>query len=141
MVENRLVGIKSREIYECPAGTVLHMAHRALEDMVFDRETSHYKELIAQKYSELVYYGLWFTPLMEALNAFVNETQKAVSGKVRMKLWKGNCTVAGRKSGNSLYSYKMATYEKGSSFDEKLAKGFIEFWGMPYKIKTMLKKK
>jgi len=133
MVENRLVGIKSREIYEFPAGTILYAAHRELESLVLDRETLHYKELISQKYSELVYYGLWYTPLKKALDAFVDETQKCVTGEVRVKLYKGTCVPVGRKSPYSLYSYKLATYRKESTFDQKLAEGFIKLWGLPYK--------
>jgi len=141
MVENRLVGIKSHEIYELPAATILNTAHKELEGLVLDRETAHYKELVSQKYSELVYYGLWYTPLKKALDAFVNETQKYVTGDVRVKLYKGTCAVAGRKSPYSLYNYKLATYDKGSTFDQKLAKGFIELWGLPYKIRAQALKR
>lgn len=133
MVENRLVGIKSREIYESPAGWVLYAAHKALESLVLDRESLHYKELIALKYSELVYYGLWYTPLREALDKFIDETQKSAYGVVKLKLHKGNCAVVGRSSPNSLYKKELATYEKGDKFDQSLAKGFIEIWGLPYK--------
>lgn len=133
MIENRLVGIKSREIYEAPAGWVLYSAHKALESLVLDRETLHFKEIIAQKYSELTYYGLWYTPLREALDKFIDQTQETVSGTVRLKLHKGNCSVVGRKSPNSLYKKELATYEEGDVFDQSLAKGFIEIWGLPYK--------
>ncbi|MFA6321691.1 MAG: argininosuccinate synthase [Candidatus Omnitrophota bacterium] len=133
MIENRLVGIKSREIYEAPAGWVLYSAHKALESLVLDRETLHFKEVIAQKYSELTYYGLWYTPLREALDKFIDQTQVPVSGTVRLKLHKGNCSVVGRKSSNSLYKKELATYEEGDVFDQSLAKGFIEIWGLPYK--------
>lgn len=133
MIENRLVGIKSREIYEAPAAWTLHTAHKSLESLVLDRELLHFKELIALKYSELVYYGLWYTPLKEALDKFVDQTQKYVNGTVRLKLHKGHCTVVGRKSPNSLYRKELATYEKGDKFDQSLAKGFIEIWGLPYK--------
>ena len=133
MVENRLVGIKSREIYEAPAGWALYTAHKALENLVLDRELLHFKELMASKYSELVYYGLWYTPLKEALDKFLDQTQKKVSGTVKLKLHKGNCIVAGRKSPNSLYKKELATYEKGDKFDQSLAKGFIELWGLPYR--------
>jgi len=133
MIENRLVGIKSREIYEAPAGLTIYTAHKALEALVLDRETLHFKEMVALKYSELVYYGLWYTPLKEALDKFIGETQKKVSGTVRLKLHKGNCAVAGRKSPNSLYKKELATYEEGDIFDQSLAKGFIELWGLPYK--------
>lgn len=133
MVENRLVGIKSREIYEAPAGLVLYTAHKALESLVLDRELMHYKDAVALKYAELVYYGLWYTPLKEALDKFIDDTQKYVNGTVKLKLHKGNCSVVGRKSPNSLYKKDLATYEKGDRFDQSLAKGFIELWGLPYK--------
>ena len=133
MIENRLVGIKSREIYEAPAGWVLYTAHRALESLVLDRELAHFKDMVSLKYSELVYYGLWYTPLREALDKFIDDTQKYVSGTVRLKLHKSNCSVVGRKSPHSLYKKELATYEEGDKFDQKLAKGFIELWGLPYK--------
>jgi argininosuccinate synthase len=133
MVENRLVGIKSREIYEAPAGWALYSAHKALESLVLDRETLHFKELIAQKYAELTYYGLWYTPLKRALDKFIDETQRTVNGTVRLKLHKGSCSVVGRKSPDSLYKKELATYEEGDLFDQSLAKGFIELWGLPYK--------
>jgi len=133
MIENRLVGIKSREIYEAPAAWALHAAHKALEGLVLDRETLHFKALIAAKYAELVYYGLWYTPLKSALDKFVDETQKNISGVARLKLHKGNCAVVGRRSPNSLYKKELATYEEGDRFDQSLAKGFIELWGLPYK--------
>jgi argininosuccinate synthase len=133
MIENRLVGIKSREIYEAPAGWVLYTAHKALESLVLDRELLHFKDTISLKYSELVYYGLWYTPLREALDKFIDQTQKKVNGTVRLKLHKGNCVVVGRKSPDSLYKKDLATYEEGDVFDQSLAKGFIELWGLPYK--------
>ncbi|MFA5146293.1 MAG: argininosuccinate synthase [Candidatus Omnitrophota bacterium] len=133
MMENRLVGIKSREIYEAPAAWALLTAHRALEGLVLDRELLHFKDQVALKYAELVYYGLWYTPLKEALDKFIEDTQKHVNGTVRLKLHKGNCVVAGRKSPDSLYKKELATYEKGDKFDQSLAKGFIELWGLPYK--------
>jgi len=133
MVENRLVGIKSREIYEAPAGWTLLAAHRALESLVLDRELAHYKDQVALKYAELIYYGLWYTPLKEALDVFVDDTQKRVSGVVRLKLLKGTCSVVGRKSPNSMYKKELATYEEGDTFDQSLAKGFIDLWGLPYR--------
>ncbi|MBU1007125.1 MAG: argininosuccinate synthase [Candidatus Omnitrophica bacterium] len=133
MVENRLVGIKSREIYEAPGGWILHKAHKDLEALVLDRELLHFKESISLKYAELVYYGLWFTPLKKALDAFVSDTQKKVTGSVKMKLLKGAASVVGRKSPNSLYKKEMATYEPGDKFDRSVAEGFIKVWGMPYK--------
>ncbi|HPM42819.1 MAG TPA: argininosuccinate synthase [Candidatus Omnitrophota bacterium] len=133
MIENRLVGIKSREIYEAPAGWTLYTAHKALESLVLDRETVHFKDAIALKYAEMVYYGLWYTPLKEALDAFIDKTQSVVSGAVRLKLHRGTCSVVGRSSPNSLYKKELATYEKGDVFDQSLAKGFIELWGLPYR--------
>ena len=133
LVENRLVGIKSREIYEAPAATILYAAHKELESLVLDRELAHFKEIISLKYSELVYYGLWYSPLKEALDSFVNSTQKQVSGSIKLKLFKGSCIPAGRKSPYSLYKKELSTYGKGDKFDQKLAEGFIKIWGMPYK--------
>lgn len=133
MVENRLVGIKSREIYEAPAGWTLLAAHKALEALVLDRETLHFKEGLAHKYAELAYYGLWYTPLKVALDKFIDQTQKKVNGTVRVKLYKGTCSVAGRKSPDSMYKKELATYEEGDKFDQSLAKGFIELWGLPYR--------
>jgi len=133
LVENRLVGIKSREIYEAPAATILYTAHKELESLVLDRELAHFKEIISLKYSELVYYGLWYSPLKEALDSFVNSTQKQVSGSIKLKLFKGSCIPAGRKSPYSLYKKELSTYGKGNKFDQKLAEGFIKIWGMPYK--------
>ncbi|MFH1228108.1 MAG: argininosuccinate synthase [Planctomycetota bacterium] len=129
-IENRLVGIKSREVYECPAATVLYAAHKALESMVLTRELAHYKKGIEQKYAEQVYYGLWFSPLKQALDGFIESTQQNVTGKVRVKLFKGNCTVVGRQSPYSLYDNKLATYEVGDTFNHKAAEGFIQLWGL-----------
>jgi len=133
LIENRLVGIKSREIYEAPAATILYTAHKELESLVLDRELAHFKEIAALKYSELVYYGLWYSPLKEALDAFVHSTQKHVTGSIRLKLFKGSCTAVGRKSAHSLYKKELSTYGKEDKFDQKLAEGFIKIWGMPYK--------
>ncbi|MGB3111625.1 MAG: argininosuccinate synthase, partial [Candidatus Omnitrophota bacterium] len=133
MIEDRLVGIKSREIYEAPASTILHAAHVALEELVLDRETRRYKAGIAGLYSEIVYYGLWFAPLKDAIDAFVDKTQESVSGEVKMKLCKGAATVAGRKSPHSRYKRELATYGEGDVFDQSLAKGFIDLWAMPYR--------
>ncbi len=132
MVENRLVGIKSREIYENPAATLIHAARQELEALVLDRETAHYKNPISQKYAELIYYGLWETPMKKQLDAYFNKTQERVSGTVRLKLYKGNCTVVGRKSPNSRYKEELATYGKKDVFDQKLAEGFIKLWGLPF---------
>jgi len=133
LVENRLVGIKSREIYEAPAATILYTAHKELESLVLDRELAHFKETASLKYSELVYYGLWYSPLKEALDSFVNSTQKRVSGSVKLKLFKGNCVAVARKSPHSLYKKELSTYGKEDKFNQKLAEGFIKIWGMPYK--------
>ncbi len=133
MIEDRLVGIKSREVYEAPGPSILQAAHTALEELVLDREVRKYKHGVSRTYSELVYYGLWFTPLKEALDAFIEKTQQKVSGDVKIKLYKGTASVAGRKSPNSRYSVKLATYGKGDVFDQSLAKGFIDLWAMPYR--------
>ena len=133
MIENRLVGIKSRETYEAPAATILMQAHKDLESLVLDRELLHYKEGISHKYAELVYYGLWFTPLKGALDAFIRETQKKVTGTVRVKLRKYSSHVVGRSSPHSLYKESLATYSEKDKFDQRLAKGFIDLWALPYK--------
>ncbi|MFH0762704.1 MAG: argininosuccinate synthase [Candidatus Omnitrophota bacterium] len=133
LVENRLVGIKSREIYEAPAATILHAAHKELEALVLDRECAHFKELVALRYSELVYNGLWYSPLKKALDAFIESTQGYVTGSIRMKLFKGSCSAVGRKSKHSLYKKELSTYGKEDKFNQKLAEGFIKIWGMPYK--------
>lgn len=133
LVENRLVGIKSREIYEAPAATILHIAHKELESLVLDRELAHFKEIVALKYSELVYYGLWYSKLKEALDAFVERTQQKTTGSVKLKLFKGNCVPVTRKSKHSLYKKELSTYGEEDKFDQKLAEGFIKIWGMPYK--------
>lgn len=132
LVENRLVGIKSREIYEAPAATILYNAHKELENIVLDRETAHFKEIISLKYAELVYYGLWFSTLKMALDSFVSRTQTYVTGSIKLRLSKGNCVAVGRKSVYSLYKKEMSTYGAQDKFDQKLAEGFIKLWGMPY---------
>jgi len=132
LIENRVVGIKSREIYEAPAGTVLMLAHEELEALIFDREYLHYKRLISEKYADLVYYGHWFTAIKEALDAFVARHQRRVTGTVKIKLDQGSATIAGRKSPNSLYSEALATYSEGDTFDHASAAGFIKLWGLPY---------
>ncbi len=132
-VENRLVGIKSREIYEAPAATILHLAHKDLESVVLDRELAHFKEIVTLKYSELIYFGLWYAPLKKALDGFIEATQSQVTGSIRVKLSKGNCSVVGRKSKHSLYKKELSTYGKGDLFDQKLAEGFIKLWGLPYR--------
>lgn len=135
MVENRLVGIKSREVYEAPAATILIIAHKDLEALTLSREMLHFKHnYIDTKYAELVYYGLWFSHLRECLDAFVQEAEKFVSGKVRLKLFKGSCIPVGRSSPYSLYDLSLATYGEGDVFDQRLGEGFIQLWGLPYKM-------
>lgn len=134
MVENRLVGIKSREIYESPAMLVLIQAHRDLESLTLTSDVTRYKRGIEETYSQLVYNGLWFSPLKAALDAFIQQTQERVSGTVRVKLFKGNATIVGRKSNNSLYSFDLATYGADDQFDHKAAEGFIYVWGLPTRI-------
>ena len=133
MIENRLVGIKSRETYEAPAATILMLAHADLESLVLDRELLHYKQGISQKYADLVYYGLWFTPMREALDAFVETTQKKVTGKVRVRLRKFSANIVGRTSPFSRYNENLATYTAKDTFDHRLAKGFIDLWALPYR--------
>lgn len=133
LVENRLVGIKSRELYEAPAATVLHFAHRELERLTLDRDTTHYKAKISQDYANLIYNGLWFSPLREALDAFIEKTQQVVGGHVSLRLYKGNVSVLGRWSENSLYDTSLATYTPEDSFDHKASEGFIKIFSLPVK--------
>jgi argininosuccinate synthase len=138
LVENRLLGMKSRGIYETPGGTLLAFAHRELEHFTLDRETYHYKEVIALKYAEMIYYGLWFTPLREALDGFIKVTQQTVSGIINLNLYKGNITVAGRESEHTLYHPEMVTFEADELFNQYDAQGFINLYGLPLTIKGML---
>lgn len=131
MVENRLVGIKSREIYEAPAATVLHTAHRELESLVIPRDLERLKGELGRTYADLVYNGLWFTPTREAVDAFVATVQTRVTGTVRLKLYRGDCRVVGRKSDHALYDPALATYDEGDTFDHQAAVGFIKIWGLP----------
>lgn len=131
MVENRLVGIKSREIYEAPAAVILHTAHAELEKLVMERELYHFKSIINQKYAELIYYGYWFSDFRACLDKFIEETQKYVTGTVRVKLYKGQCIVVGRKSPYSLYEESLSTYTAKDSFDHRASKGFIDIFGLP----------
>ena len=131
-IENRLVGIKSREIYENPSAMILFVAHQELEHLILDRETLHYKQIVALKYAELIYYGLWETPLKRQLDSYIQQTQKNLTGTIRLKLLKGNCIPVGRKSPYSRYREELATYGKKDIFDQKLAEGFIKIWGMPF---------
>ncbi len=133
VVENRLVGIKSRGVYETPAGTVLFAAHHALETITLDKETLHYKEGLSKKYAEIIYNGQWFSPLREALDAFIDKTQRKVSGMVRVKLYKGTCMVVGRKSPHSLYDPELATFGEDEVYDQKDAEGFIKLFGLQMK--------
>jgi len=133
-IESRLVGIKSHEIYEAPAAEILITAHKDLENLTLTREQLHYKQSIEQKYAEMSYYGLWYDPLMDALNAFIDKTQVSVTGHVSVKLFKGSVVVVSRTSPYSLYDEGLATYEKGDTFDHDAAKGFIALWGLPIKV-------
>jgi argininosuccinate synthase len=141
MVENRLLGMKSRGIYETPGGTLLTHAHRELEHYTLDRETLHFKEALALKYAEMIYYGLWFTTLREALQGFVEKTQECVTGTIKLKLYKGNISIAGRESAFTLYHHEMVTFEKDELFEQKDAQGFINLYGLPLTIKGMMKLK
>ncbi|MCR5528566.1 MAG: argininosuccinate synthase [Saccharofermentans sp.] len=141
IVENRLVGMKSRGVYETPGGTLLYAAHRELELLTLERDTLHYKDLVAQRFAELVYYGQWFHPLREAISAFVDDTQKVVTGEVKMKLYKGNCTPAGTTSPFSLYDEEIATFEEDDVYDQAEAGGFINCFGLPMKVNAQMKKR
>ena len=135
-VENRLVGIKSREIYEAPAATILLKAHQALEGLVLTKEQLRFKAKVASEYADLVYNGLWFTGLRQDLAAYVESSQRYATGEVKVKLLKGNCQVVGRKSPYSLYNYSLATYDKGDAFDQSASPGFIHIWGLPMRTQA-----
>ena len=142
LVENRLVGMKSRGVYETPGGTILYEAHRLLETITLDKATQHYKQLVAVKFGEMVYDGQWFTPLREALSAFVAKTQETVTGDVKLRIYKGNVTSAGITSPYSLYSEDIATFDDdGGAYSQKDSEGFINLFGLPLKVKAMLDKK
>jgi len=141
IVENRLVGIKSRGVYETPGGTILMTAHKDLESITLDQDVFRYKEGVALEYAKLVYNGQWFTPVREALDSFIDKTQEAVNGVVKLKLYKGNCSVVGRKSPNSLYDPKLATFEKEEAYNQKDAEGFINLFGLQYKVQALLRDK
>jgi argininosuccinate synthase len=130
-IENRLVGIKSREVYECPAATCILTAHRDLEKLVLTRHEARFKKIVENQWSNLIYEGLWMEPLRKDLDIFIESTQKRVTGTVRLKLYKGTATPTARTSPYSLYDFGMATYDASSTFDQSLAKGFIELWGLP----------
>ena len=138
LVENRLVGIKSRGVYENPGGRILYTAHNDLEYLCLDRDTFHYKELVSKRFAELVYFGQWFSPLREALSAFVDETQQTVTGTVRLKLYKGNCTIAGTKSPYSIYDTDIASFTMDEElYNHKDAEGFINCFGLPLKMRAL----
>jgi len=139
LVENRLVGMKSRGVYETPGGTILYAAHRDLEHLTLDRDTLHYKELVAAKYAELIYNGLWLTPLKKAMDAFFASTQEKVSGVVRLKLYKGQCQSSGRKSPYSLYQEDLATFGRDEIYNQKDATGFINLFGLPLQVEALAK--
>jgi len=138
LVENRLVGMKSRGVYETPGGTLLYAAHQELESITLDRDTLHYKDLVAQRYAELVYFGQWFTPLREALDAFFAKTQECVTGSIKLKLYKGNVFVTGRQSKYSLYREDIATFGYSEIYSHSDAAGFIRLWGLPLKIRALI---
>jgi argininosuccinate synthase len=135
IVENRFVGMKSRGVYETPGGTILHIAHRAIESITLDREVMHLRDSIIPKYSELIYYGYWFSPEREAIQRFIDETQRGVTGTVRLKLYKGNCIVVGRRSPVSLYRPGLATFEAGEAYNQKDAEGFIRLNALRLRLK------
>ncbi|MDF1500899.1 MAG: argininosuccinate synthase [Anaerolineales bacterium] len=139
MVENRLVGVKSRGIYETPGGTILRAAHAELESICLDRDTLHYKQQVALRYAELIYYGKWFTPLRESLQSFIEETQSTMTGWVRLVLYKGNVIVQGRYSPHSLYRADFATFEQDDVYDQAEAKGFISLFGLQMKVRALMK--
>ena len=134
MVEDRLVGIKSREVYEAPGAIALITAHQELEDVTVERDLARFKRTVGQRWAELVYDGLWFSPLKRSLDAFIAESQQHVTGEIRMTLHGGRATVTGRRSEASLYDFNLATYDTGDTFDQGLAKGFVQLWGMPSKL-------
>ena len=138
MVENRLVGMKSRGVYETPGGTILFRAHKDLEEICLDKETAHYKEMVALKFADIVYNGLWYTPLREALSAFVDETQKTVTGEVKLKLYKGNIVNAGMTSPYSLYNEEYATFGEDAVYDQKDSAGFINLFGLPLVVQSKM---
>ena len=134
MVENRLVGIKSREIYEAPAASVLHAAHKELQKLVTTKDLERFCREMSVKYADVVYNGLWFTPTREAIDAFVEKVQERVTGLIRVKLFKGDCRIVGRRSPHALYDHALATYDEGDTFDHTAAVGFITIWGLPVEI-------
>jgi len=140
IVENRYVGIKSRGVYETPGGTILHLAHRAVESLVLDREVMHLRDTLIPRYAELVYYGYWFSPERLAMQGLIDDMQKLVRGTVRLKLYKGSCSVVGRKSPYSLYSPELATFEKEEVYNQKDAEGFIKINSLRLKLGKLKKR-
>jgi len=138
LIEDRVVGIKSREIYEAPGGWILHFAHRELENLTLDRETLAFKDFVGKKYAQLVYQGLWYIPLKKALDAFIEETQRFVRGIIGIKLYKGNILIVRRKAVHSLYKKELATYGEEDKFNKNLAEGFIRLWSLPYQPKIKI---
>ena len=139
IIENRLVGMKSRGVYETPGGTILFAAHKDLEKLILDRDTLQYRNIVSQKFAQLVYDGLWFTPLREAISAFVDETQKQVTGKVKMKLYKGTAWPVASQSPYSLYNEEFATFSEDEVYDQSDAEGFINLFSLPLKIRAIQK--
>ncbi|MFO7945197.1 MAG: argininosuccinate synthase [Armatimonadota bacterium] len=140
MMENRLVGIKSRELYEAPAAVTILAAHKDLESLTLDRETAHFKPYLQLRYAELVYYGQWFTPLREAIDAFMSETQTLVNGEVTVKLYKGTAQPVARTSDNSLYDFSLASYGEEDEFDQSKSEGFIDLWALPAKVTNSVRR-
>ncbi len=138
LVENRLVGMKSHGVYETPGGTILRAAHQGLEQLTLDRDTLHYKDVVAHRYAELVYNGQWYTPLREALDAFFKETQRNVTGEARIKLYKGNAVLVGRRAPRSLYNPEIASFTMGESYNQQDAEGFINLFGLPVKVQALV---
>jgi len=134
MVEDRLVGIKSREVYEAPGAMALLTAHREIEDLTVERDLRRFAQGVRQRWTELVYDGLWFSPLKQALDAFLDSAQRHVTGEVRLRLHAGNANPTGRRSESTLYDYSLATYDTGDTFDQSLSKGFVQLWGLPSRI-------
>ena len=139
MVENRFVGMKSRGVYETPGGTILHTAHRAVESLTVDREVMHLRDSLIPKFAELIYYGFWYSPEMELLRQFMDEAQRNVTGTVRLKLYKGNCWVVGRKSPTSLYHPQFATFEADDVYRQADAEGFIRLHALRLRIRSLLR--
>ncbi|NTW71421.1 MAG: argininosuccinate synthase, partial [Eubacteriaceae bacterium] len=141
LIENRVVGMKSRGIYETPGGTILYKAHQEMEHLCLDKETYSFKQIVSTKFAEMVYNGQWYTPLREAMSAFVDETQKIITGKVKLKLYKGNIVLAGIESKYSLYNEEISSFDTGELYNHKDAEGFIKLFGLPLKVRALMKEK